>query len=203
MKTKTYLFTTKGNLEVKCRKLRFLLPADAKEGKQPIAVQYIKGSIPEGEAKWRLILPDGTEKSGERLAGNFFLPPYMNALHPDTTLRLEIDYEGDMEPPRLVGFSASQSFYYLPSMIAPALPPELEAMVKDPAQRKQMQRQIEMMQRPRSSEDIDPSRVEIMDKNVTIAQFEKRQEELGSPMNASLEVELSPTEYAPPSLILV
>lgn len=194
-------------MQTKNKRLRFMQPDGLSKGLVPIMGQSFQGTLPDGVyASWRLILSNGEEKSGKRLSGDYFIPAFFGTLLPNQTITLEIecDSEDDIATPTLTAFVKSQDFFYLPSKLAPVLPPEIEAMIKDPREREMFVRQVEMQRRPQTSDEIDPTRVEIVDdKSMTIAHYKSRIAELGQPAAAMLELEVQPNGLPKSNLIFL
>lgn len=194
-------------MRIKNKRLNFMLPEGLSKGNIPIMAQGFVGSLPDGVyASWSMLLPNGEEKKGKRLAGDFFIPSQIGTLGPRQTITLEIECEKeeDIPTPALKSLVRSQEFFYLASRLTPSLPPELAAMVKDPREREALARQFDPSSRPQTSDEIDPTRVELVEeKSMTIAHYKERAGELGQPIAAMLEVEIQPENHTKSSLILL
>jgi hypothetical protein len=194
MSSKTWAFDTKGALETKHRNLQFLLPKEAKDGGSPMRTTHFKGSLPDGVvASWRTEANGVEIATGERLCGDYYIPAPRAALMPGESFSLTITtaQDADLEAPILVAHIASQQFFYRPSAIEIPLPAGVANANLSPQEMMLLRAQMEAMNRPRRMEDLDTSRVEVVDESTTLGDFMRLQQRLGAPASGEIEVFVS------------
>lgn len=198
---KRFTYDTHCALEVKNRRLHFLLPKEATDGIMPLNAYHFRGELPQGvEASWRTYIDDQLKDEGTRLAGDFFIPAPRFALMPQSRFTLEIDTTEDIKAPSLLCTVQSQPFFYEPSLLEIPIPPEFAG---NPEAARAFRQQMAMMMRPSTMDDVDPSRVDLLNDGLTRGEERKLTAKCGPPMQGMLEILLNPEATTKSSIFLV